>query len=1117
MAEFRVGNLFFTGNFDSGNLARVEKVVRSGDDEENVITGNFYMDVKPDYEVNVWTNPDCAGTPYENGNRSWFYFGVRGYTPSKVIKINIMNMNRQGKLYSQGHSPFTKTVPGKPRWERTRDRPSWETVDGQFILSFTHRFLEFRGATTFFAFCYPWSYTESQEQLVELDRKFESCKSLPHNPPEDKIYYCRELLCNSLQKQRIDLITISSCHGILPEREPHFDKNLFPDRLAQRCHKFQGKRVFFLSSRVHPGETPASFVFNGFLKFILREDDKRAAQLRKMYVFKLIPMLNPDGVTNGHYRTDTRGLNLNRQYQDPDNKMQPSIYAAKSIIVYHHIVSRVRTNKALPKWTLKFPGGHIVSVEAEKNSTSNSAEKLNEVKVCERNTFLCESTCTSDSADVNYNAHSGDAGICNWDINEGPLEGIPLSRCEQDGFNAVQQQPAKARLVVEPLDLSGLQSSVETFAPAGKGNNSHFSSSDSSILSAKASCRVPGLNCAVVAQMASLSVLEKNPLHLSLNKLDSDSEEERIGNEGSDEDGDHAVKSDSCIFAPHLCDPNLLTIPPDQSGIAFYVDLHGHASKRGCFIYGNYLENEDQQVDNMLYPKLISMNTAHFDFTGCNFTERNMYARDKRDGMSKEGSGRVAVHKNIGLIHSYTLECNYNTGRMVNSVPPAYGDNGRATPPPMAAFPPKYTTALYEDVGKALAVAALDIRDANPWSRVTLSEHSSLQGVRDAVRRYLRGIRGGPRFPRNPTKTVTRTTSLPNTNLQTASSKPSSQPSSSTTPAKGTPVRRASLTNSPVKREPGPVQRELGPVREVNRPTASTRRRMTVPNCAAKVQPKAPLMATKSAPVATHINTSVPLALTSMTSEQTVYHTSSHGIEEDRLRSIKMTVSTRQKSSSRIPILVNRSVLQLADTCCLEGVSSQINRYPERLHYHTIKPLSPNKHAQILYHPAPPANTDLLPFHEPPGCTNGQCKEKRLKLDATLSLSAQLQATPERKISVEPPKTDPPRRKTRRLSQLLKKRSVSHSPKTNSWKGSSSKTVQPLPETVLQGSGLVLSARHLISSSDLFLPFPTKSRREECGLQDGAHKTEPGLTDSPAFRHRTVPLASRFSMYWMDP
>lgn len=35
-------------------------------------------------------------------------------------------MNRQGKLYSQGHAPFTRTVPGKPKWERIRDRPTYE-------------------------------------------------------------------------------------------------------------------------------------------------------------------------------------------------------------------------------------------------------------------------------------------------------------------------------------------------------------------------------------------------------------------------------------------------------------------------------------------------------------------------------------------------------------------------------------------------------------------------------------------------------------------------------------------------------------------------------------------------------------------------------------------------------------------------------------------------------------------------------------------------------------------------------------------------------------------------------------------------------------------------------
>jgi len=47
---------------------------------------------------------------------------------------------------------------------------------------------------------------------------------------------------------------------------------------------------------------------------------------------------------------------------------------------------------------------------------------------------------------------------------------------------------------------------------------------------------------------------------------------------------------------------------------------------------------------------------------------------------------------------SYTLECNYNTGRIVNHVPMASGDLGRATPPPLAATPPKYTQSHYEEV-----------------------------------------------------------------------------------------------------------------------------------------------------------------------------------------------------------------------------------------------------------------------------------------------------------------------------------------------------------------------------------------------------------------------------------
>ena len=62
----------------------------------------------------------------------------------------------------------------------------------------------------------------------------------------------------------------------------------------------------------------------------------RAMAVRDNFVVKMIPILNPDGVARGHYRTDTRGVNLNRVYVNPDPQLHPSIFAAKSVVLHHH-------------------------------------------------------------------------------------------------------------------------------------------------------------------------------------------------------------------------------------------------------------------------------------------------------------------------------------------------------------------------------------------------------------------------------------------------------------------------------------------------------------------------------------------------------------------------------------------------------------------------------------------------------------------------------------------------------------------------------------------------------------------------------------------------------------
>ena len=58
------------------------------------------------------------------------------------------------------------------------------------------------------------------------------------------------------------------------------------------------RRVVVLSSRVHPGETNASWIMHGLLDY-LTSQNKEAQLLRMSYVFKIIPMLNIEGVIHG--------------------------------------------------------------------------------------------------------------------------------------------------------------------------------------------------------------------------------------------------------------------------------------------------------------------------------------------------------------------------------------------------------------------------------------------------------------------------------------------------------------------------------------------------------------------------------------------------------------------------------------------------------------------------------------------------------------------------------------------------------------------------------------------------------------------------------------------------
>ena len=244
----------------------------------------------------------------------------------------------------------------------------------------------------YFAYCIPYTYGQLQKKLAVLEAQYpvitraDDESSLEANPigskipkdspkkilklrskiprvikpkqpkkqpvcDEDRVYFHRDVLVHTTDGLNLDVITVSSYAGMLASEEDCKIPGLFPSkpgRNFKRCRSFTmqterpqseplestqipAKRYVFISSRVHPAETISSFMLDGFIDFIVSEDP-RAKLLRSLFVFKIIPMLNPDGVFRGNYRGDMRGVNLNRVYVDPDQFMYPTIWAAKTYV-----------------------------------------------------------------------------------------------------------------------------------------------------------------------------------------------------------------------------------------------------------------------------------------------------------------------------------------------------------------------------------------------------------------------------------------------------------------------------------------------------------------------------------------------------------------------------------------------------------------------------------------------------------------------------------------------------------------------------------------------------------------------------------------------------------------
>ncbi|XP_067236193.1 cytosolic carboxypeptidase 4 isoform X2 [Chanodichthys erythropterus] len=295
-------SLRFFSKFESGNLQKAIQV-RS-------------------HEYDLILNADVnSSTHYQ-----WFYFEVSGMVAGVPYRFNIINCEKGNSQYNYGMQPVLYSVrealEGRPHWVRTGSeicyyRNHFCPRRGQkcsfYTLTFTVTF-HHDDDVCYLAYHYPYTYTTLQTHLKMLEKSVDP----------RKVFFRQQNLCDTLAGNSCSLVTITACPT---------------SRAWKHLHQLRNRPCVVLTARVHPGESNASWVLKGTLEFLCSSDPV-AESLREAYIFKIIPMLNPDGVINGNNRCSLTAEDLNRQWLKPDPNLSPTIYHTKGFLYYLNSIGR---------------------------------------------------------------------------------------------------------------------------------------------------------------------------------------------------------------------------------------------------------------------------------------------------------------------------------------------------------------------------------------------------------------------------------------------------------------------------------------------------------------------------------------------------------------------------------------------------------------------------------------------------------------------------------------------------------------------------------------------------------------------------------------------------------
>ena len=235
---------------------------------------------------------------YNNGwSRDTFniHYFINGIDNSNINNSNIYEINIMESNSNEANSNANNHNQDKANLPVNNNDEGWKYHTLTFSFDFSK--INTSNKYIYFAYCYPYSYTQLDLYLSSL------------NNYKDILRF--DEIGKSLEGNSLHMLIITNFNDSF-------------DELAN-------KKAIIFTSRVHPGESNGSYVIHGVIEFLL-SNDPAAKNLRKNFIFKIVRMLNPDGVVRGNFRMNFLGKDLNRMWDEPTENICPTIFNTVKMI-----------------------------------------------------------------------------------------------------------------------------------------------------------------------------------------------------------------------------------------------------------------------------------------------------------------------------------------------------------------------------------------------------------------------------------------------------------------------------------------------------------------------------------------------------------------------------------------------------------------------------------------------------------------------------------------------------------------------------------------------------------------------------------------------------------------